>query len=585
MLKYLKKLISLLGPRKKRLALVFLFFILLSVLDIFGIGLVGSLFAVLLNRDLAGTLFDFLPNFQRLASVDYENLVILLSGVLILVFVTKAILGLLIQRYIFRYCFSIQVAIQQELLAKYQRMDYLQYTQESSADLITKLQVYVRTFAIGILLPLMKTCGDVLVGISILIFLAVLSWTDFLVLLAFFALGIVSYTKTFGQRLYGLGKRANEGWAVMVKAIQESLSGFREIRLLKKEQFFLDRLSEGAKEFAENNARYSVIVAIPRYLLESMVVMVVIYLILRSFFTTGDIGTVIPLIAMYGAAGVRLLPIGNGITTSFSQLTFGRHAIDSLYEDCKSSNENTVIAGVEEPNTDCEEGSFGRLELVDVQFRYPNSPKPVLSNLNMRIDQGEIVGIKGVSGAGKSTLVNILLGLIPPDQGKVTLNSKSLGENLGLWWRQVAYVPQELFILDGTLRENITLGEKGRDFDEAWLWTVLARANLSDLVLTLPDGVETRLGESGVNVSGGQRQRIVLARALYFRRKVLILDEATSALDTLTEKVIIQELVALAGDVSIVLVTHRATALQSCNKVYQIRDGQAFEVMSEQPSS
>lgn len=577
MLAYGKKLLALLGPRKNRVILVLSFFVLLSVFDIFGIGLIGSFCAVLLKPELAESSPIFQEFFIGEGFGNHKRVTLFLSFALVTVFCIKAVIALLIQRYIFRYCFSVQVMIQRDLLMKYQQMEYLEYAQETSADYITKLQVYVRTFSIGILLPLLKTFGDLIVGASILVFLAFLSWEDFLVLFGFFGTATFVYTKVFRKKLYGLGKGANEGWAITVKAIQESLRGLREIRLLKKEKFFLNQLVMGAEDFAYNNARYGLIVSAPRYLFETMMVLVFVYLLLKTFSTDGDIEMVIPLIAMYAAAGVRLLPIANGVTTSFSQLTFGRHAVESLYRDYSRPGPRFELENKRSTEEFFPKGDqFRELELLNVCFTYPKSSIPVLNGVDISIKRGEIVGIKGESGAGKSTLVNILLGLIWPDNGRVMFNSQPLCDNLDAWWRHLAYVPQELFFVDGSLRENVALGEKDADIDENLLWSVISRANLYDFVSSHPEGLDKNVGEDGINLSGGQRQRVAIARALYFHRDVLVLDEATSALDTETERAIIDDLLKLAGEITIIIVAHRESTLQACGTVYRIEGGRAF---------
>jgi len=284
-----------------------------------------------------------------------------------------------------------------------------------------------------------------------------------------------------------------------------------------------------------------------------------------------NLKALVPTIGFIGMAALRLLPVIHGLSNSLVHLRHNRFAVGWLYTDliklkespksvCKSYNKST-------------NGEFHELVLDGIQYFYPESKMPALDQISLRIQEGETVGFIGPSGAGKTTLVDLMLGLLKPSKGSLLYNGEELKGSLSRWQSQIAYLPQQVFLIDNTLRNNVALGINDNEIDDQLVHESLNNASLQEFVDTLPQGIETELGERGVRLSGGQRQRVAIARAFYHGRNVLVMDEATSALDHETESEIVEEIKRLKRKKTIIVIAHRLTTVKHCDRIYCLEKG------------
>jgi ABC-type multidrug transport system fused ATPase/permease subunit len=281
--------------------------------------------------------------------------------------------------------------------------------------------------------------------------------------------------------------------------------------------------------------------------------------------------SVLPMLALFAAAAFRLMPSVNRILGAVQTLRFNQPVIDTLYTDLQlaipAANANPI------PATPFSE----MLQLRQVNYTYFGAPQPALNDLSLAIRRGESVGFIGASGAGKSTLVDIILGLLTPDSGELRMDGTDIHVHLRNWQNQIGYVPQSIFLTDDTLRRNVAFGLPNEQIDDAAVHDAIMAAQLEEFVASLPDGLETVVGERGVRLSGGQRQRIGIARALYHDPAVLVLDEATSALDAATERGVMQAVDALHGTKTIIIVAHRLSTVEHCDRLYRLEQGRVVE--------
>ena len=282
-----------------------------------------------------------------------------------------------------------------------------------------------------------------------------------------------------------------------------------------------------------------------------------------------DISKVIPFLGVLGLAAMRLMPSINIITGNLTKLRYTKDAVNRLYKEIVNINSNN-IEELKENNSKTRE-SFYSLKLENTSYKYSKNLNFILNNISFTINKGETIGFMGESGSGKTTLIDIIIGLLVPTDGKLYYNNKIVEDFSKVWYKQIAYLPQNTFLLDDTVKNNITLEESC--LDENKLENVLKNSKLKELVNSLPNGVDTNIGERGMQLSGGQRQRIVLARALYHDREILVMDEATSALDNETEKEIINEIDSLKGKKTILIIAHRLSTLQNCDKIFKLSNG------------
>jgi ABC-type multidrug transport system fused ATPase/permease subunit len=283
-----------------------------------------------------------------------------------------------------------------------------------------------------------------------------------------------------------------------------------------------------------------------------------------------DLQMLVPTLGMFGVAALRLVPSANMLSVSLVQHRYYRDSISRLYNDVR-----TLVRGVRETRKYPRESAdgFRIFALAHVQFSYPEARRPALRDLTLEIRAGDSIGLIGPSGSGKTTLVDLLLGLLVPEIGELLYNEKPLNAVLENWHAQVAYLPQQVFLTDDTMRRNVALGVDDTQIDGARVSEALRQARLEELVHQLPNGIDTIIGERGIRLSGGQRQRVALARAFYHERSVLIMDEATSALDDETEREIIDEIKRLKGRKTIIVIAHRLTTVRYCDRIYRLENG------------
>jgi ABC-type multidrug transport system fused ATPase/permease subunit len=270
------------------------------------------------------------------------------------------------------------------------------------------------------------------------------------------------------------------------------------------------------------------------------------------------------------------MPSANIISSGLMQLRYSRHPISLLHADLNELEQ--IDLNIKAPLTPIKaKNDFRDFVLKGINFSYPNIKSPALKNLSLKIRNGESIGLIGPSGSGKTTLVDVLLGLLEPQKGEVYYNGIPLKDSLSEWRSQIAYLPQQVFLIDATLRQNVALGMEDKEIDDLQVKKALHQSRLDDLVEQLPQGVETLLGERGIRLSGGQRQRVALARAFYYGRKVLVMDEATSSLDNETELEIVEEIKHLKGKISMIVIAHRLTTVQDCDQIYKLKNGQIVD--------
>lgn len=569
MLKYLNEILVLLGTDRWRLPGILLLFLVASLLDLAGVGLIGPYVAMVSSPTAANGIVSKLGSWIDLPT-DPGNLLIFMGLVLLGVFLFKAITIIWINYVIVRFSEEQQVRLRTLLMRHYMSLPYTVYLSRNSSDYIHSIQNMVSHYANAVN-TILRTLNDGFVAIVIMIFLA---WTNPLalsILVGLFGLFLIVYDLLFKKYSHMFGVKINLASTTMLKAIHEGIEGLKEVRILNCEKYFQKQLDIEAANLAKYNTRSAVISSAPRYILEFILVFFIVLLSAITIMLEQNVEQLLPTLAMFGVAAIRLLPAANGLSSNLMRLRFYRDSVSKLYQDLSTIlSENDSINKNQHKQ---EQPRFKNISLKNISFRYPSAKNDALHQLSVEIKRGESIGLIGSSGSGKTTLVDTLLGMLKPTSGEITFNGKTLEESLAVWRSHVAYLPQQVFLIDNTLRKNVALGIEDAAIDEQRLTNALQMALLSELVEQLPDGVETMLGERGVRLSGGQRQRIALARAFYHERDVLVLDEATSALDNETEREIVEEIQRLKGKKTMIVIAHRLTTVQHCDRIYKLENG------------
>jgi len=536
------------------------------LIDVVGLGLISPYISLISGEDYSHQILG-----GYFVNTDANKIIIVSSVVLLVVFILKSIISLLINWKIIDFSLDQQLSLRSSLMKSYQFLPYVEHIDRNSASNIHHIQQLTNQYSMQVLIPLLRATGEAVIVFFIVVFLA---WTNLLALLLLFFLlssSLFIYDRVFRLKIRAYGEEANKASVTMVKSVQESFIGLKEIRILRKERYFYDIFKNSAYENAFYIKRSQIFSTIPRYMFELIIVVFVVFVTLLSTLTDQNPEDLASLLAVFGVASLRLIPAANLFSNSLTQLRYNRDTVSRLVNDLKMKeklDEKNMLK-----SNDMVESTFKEIQLNNIIFFHKNLNTASINNISLKISMGEMVGIIGDSGSGKTTLVDLMLGLFKPKSGDIFYNKFSLDETIQEWRSQVAYLPQKAFLIDGTIKANVAFGVDNDALDEQLLWESIEKARLHDFVKKLPNGLNTMVGEGGDKLSGGQRQRVALARAFYCKRDVLIMDEATSALDPNTEEEIMSEISDLKGKMTIIIITHKMKNVENCDRVYKLKSG------------
>ncbi len=571
-IRYIKEILHLLGDDRSKLPRLILLFISSSVLELVGIGLIVPYLTMLANPNLleTGTIGKIVDAFGM--SGNANKFFIVFGVILLLVFLLKSISAIFINKTILSFVENQQTKLRSFMMESFQRLPYTEYVSRNSSEYIQIIQNLVSTYSNSVLLSALRLLSE---GIVIFVILFLLAWTNGLIL-GLFAILLAGmlyfYDFIFRLRIRTYGQKASEGARQMVQGIQEGIEGFKEIRILGAEGYFHNTMKQGATQLARFLLKSQIISSSPRYLMEFIIVLFIVLLVISSLLFGGSIQALLPTLGLFGVASLRLMPSINVLSNGITQMRFGRHATSKVYTELEKLK-GAIQGNEESVSRNSKFEPFEELLLRNLSFHYPGSKHNALSQVSIKLKAGESIGLIGPSGSGKTTLVDVFLGLLQPQEGEILYNGHSLENKIRDWRSQIAYLPQNVFLIDNTLRRNVALGVQDEFINGEEVLAALQKAQLEDLVRQLPNGIDTVLGERGVRISGGQRQRIALARAFYHGRSVLVMDESTSALDNDTEKLIVEEIKRLKGEKTMIVIAHRLTTLQHCDRIYMLTGG------------
>ena len=360
------------------------------------------------------------------------------------------------------------------------------------------------------------------------------------------------------------------------RLMNEGFGGIKDVLLLGRFNDFINRFNKTGTKFAYNSGVNGALAHIPRYFMEFVAFGSMIALVLYLFATyEGDISMILPILSLYAIAGMKLLPAFQQIYNSLANIQGNVAAFESIQEDLNDSIQtNQDNSGFDYSHINLNK----RILLENITFSYPGKDKPILNKLNIEIPVNKVIGIAGPSGSGKSTLIDILIGLIEANEGHLKVDDAIIDNtNRRSWQNTIGFVAQAIFLSEGTIAENVAFGIPENEIDFNQVNKALKLANLDVFVKDLENGINTKVGERGVQLSGGQRQRIGIARALYHEAKVLIFDEATSSLDGITEKTIIKAIQQFSGQKTIIMIAHRLKTIQKCDQIFVIDNGKVAD--------
>jgi len=573
-MKTLKKLIYLLTPHERKRGILLVGMILImALLEMLGLASVLPFVAVLANPEIIETnyLLNTAFQFTGIFGVENNQQFLFFLGILVfvLVIVSLTFKALTIYAQV-RFITMRQYSIGKRIIEGYLSQSYSWFLSRHSADLGKTILSEVSAVVNGGLNQMINLVVRSTVTLAILTLLILVDLK--LALIVGLTLGlsysiIYKFTRSF---ITNLGKERFEANKFRFTAVSETFAAVKEIKAGGLEKTYIDRFSDPARTFAQNQASSAIISQLPRFALEAVAFGGMLVLILYLLSKSSDFAEVVPIIALYTFAGYRLMPALQGIYGAASQLRFIVPTLDSVHNDLmnlqpSSTNKNKDIFPL-----------IKTINLNNISYQYPNSSRTTLKNIHLCISARSTIGIVGATGSGKTTIVDIILGLLEAQQGNLEVDGKVIDKNnLRAWQRSIGYVPQQIYLADDTIAANIAFGIDAKHIDQKAVERAAKIANLHDFVLNeLPLNYQTTVGERGVRLSGGQMQRIGIARALYHNPQVLILDEATSALDNLTEQVVLDAFNNLGNDITIILITHRLSTVKEFDNIFLIDNGE-----------
>lgn len=480
------------------------------------------------------------------------------------------------------------------MLGAYMRQPYVFFLENNSAtmlrginedvagtyEIVRSLSLIVSNIITTILLVAYLVKTDIYMTLGLLV----------ISLLCVLCLGVGFKTKLreYGKERSRANKRCNQ------TSIQ-ALAGIKEIMVFNRNQFFVNEFGNAANDRKNAYLYQSLISSLPSKLVEIVGVTGLIGVIYLNHRMNVDMAMLIPKLGVFAMGALKMMPLVSGISTIFADVIFYYPSLENVYENFKTTEAKRLESNADVAK-DCSSEELNQIKnskfkimAKNVCWKYPTSKEYVLYNLNLVINKGEAIALIGASGAGKSTLADVLLGLLPAQEGDILINDTNIKTIPLLWSKLVSYVPQNVYLIDDTIRNNIAFGIRKDEIEDDRIWEVLEKSQLKDFVVDLPKGLDTIVGERGIKFSGGQRQRIAIARALYSSPEILVLDEATSALDNETELAVMESINALHGEITLIVIAHRLSTIRECDRVYEIKDGIAVlrdkeEVMASEYS-
>ena len=435
----------------------------------------------------------------------------------------------------------------------------------------------------SLVLALLNLSTELVVSVCICIVLFVVNWRLTAFVAVVFLLTTGFNLKILKPRLNAIGKTNQSIQSRIAKWRIEAIYGLKDVKVLNREDFFIRNYYESGRLGADTDRSYTVLNNLPRLLIETVFLGSVFAFLAIYVGTGGDVKPLITQFMAFAVAAVRVMPSTNRINTYLTEIAYEQPSLDYVYENYSDAmKENRPMRAVSISGSETEFPKLSdRIELKDITYRYPDTDKDIFTSASMYVKKGESVGIMGASGAGKSTIVDILLGLLKVQSGSITCDGVNVFDSYSAWLAQIGYIPQSIYLVDESIRDNIAFGIDADRIDEKRVWEVLEEAQLSEFVKSLPEGLDTRIGDRGVRLSGGQRQRIGIARALYADPGILVFDEATSALDGDTEAALMEAINSFHGKKTMVIIAHRLNTIAKCDRIYEVTDALLKETTLE----
>ncbi len=589
MLDYLTRFLYVLAASRKKLSILVFGAVVAAFFEAIGIGMVGPFIALVTNPNFAQQ-YPIIPQLLHRIGLHYlanhpQQVLPYFGVAVVLVTYLKSYVTFCVQRYIFQFSYAQRGKLFARLMYTYTRAPYTYHLTHNSSELIQKMVNETEQFTTTVVMPQLFIVSNICVIAAIILLLLFVNSLAMLVVSGMFlvAFGILQH---FKQRIARWGKDKTESFESTIRIVNHALGGIKEVRILGCETYFEQQANAETHRYATSTAAFIAFSNLPRYALEAfMVSFLVAFTFIYLKLNPNNPQSLSSVLGIFALASVRMLPALITLVGSISNVRYAKYSLDNMYHDLKELEKLSpeLIAADRRDGLERLQGKLRTLQfqkqinLENITYQYNASAEPSLDRVSLTLKRGESIGIIGRSGAGKTTLIDMILGLLTPNQGDITVDGASIYDDLRAWQNMIGYVPQNIFLIDDTLERNIAFGVPDHLIDHERLQRAIAVTQLEELVERLPEGLKTVLGERGTRLSGGQRQRVGIARIIYHDREVLVLDEATSALDNATELLVSDAVKTLGGHKTLIIIAHRLSTIEHCDRIYMMERGKVVK--------
>ena len=573
-MKQIFRKLNVLLDRKQKLTMGGIVFLMLigAILETASITLIFPVITVVITPDSVETNKTVSAIYQTLHMSSPTQFALVVMSLLILAFILKNSFLFLQQKVIFRFVYTNQFRTSERMMRNYLKRSYEFYLNADTAVIQRNITSDVNNMY-ALILAVLQLISEVLIFLALSITLFVMNPLMAFVIAVVLILTLLVIMVCIKPAMRKAGKDNQDYYSKLFKWISQTVTGIKEVKITQKEQYFVDEYVACGKGYVDAVQKYSLYSATPRLLIETVCIIVMIGYLMVMLVTGQDLTNMIATIGVFALAAVRLIPSANRINNQLTNMAyfepFLMNVSDNLQDEISEDAVRTEFAKPDQQKLPVKE----KIRVEDITYAYPNTDRLIFDHAGFEIQVGDSVGVVGPSGAGKSTIIDVLLGLLDVQSGHIYADDTDIRSDYKGWLKNIGYIPQMIFMLDDTIRRNVAFGVPDDQIDEKRVWEVLKEAQLDEYIKSIPEGLDTTIGERGIRLSGGQRQRIGIARALYNDPEVLVLDEATSALDNDTEAAIMDSINSLHGKKTLIIIAHRLQTIEKCDHVYRVENG------------
>ena len=567
MINYYRNLEILDSKDKKKFFMIIFLGLIGSVFEVIGIGVIAPFVLVITDADVLNNNV-YISQFADFFSIeDRDKIIILFICIILFIYSFKTIYLTYVSWVKNSYSYKLQAKLSTKVFNIFLKQPYIFYSSLNSSKLLQETKDEPSTYISSIIIGTLDMLSEVLIITGILALLLYYNFLPSLIIFIIIIAILVLYKMYFRKRTVVWSKQNKHFNRLSYNILKYVYGSIIEVKISNKEEIVKNKFSKFVNTSNENLTKQMFMTDVPRLYLEFIAVFFFMFFVLFAYNYFSDFNKFIPSVALYAVSAFKILPSMNRIVVGIQKVNFGTNSLSILQRIFKLDYTDTEV------KTEKKFEFNKQIELRDISYSY-NNKKNILNKVNLTFNFGDIVGIKGGSGVGKTTLMNLILGLLKPDEGEILVDGKTIDKKEKSWQSIISYAPQNAYIIDDSIKKNICFEEDEDKIDIEHLKSVIQLSSLNNLVSSLDEELDTVIGENGSQLSGGQIQRISFARAIYKKPKFIVFDEITSSLDKVNEKIILESIKKLSSKMTVILISHREEPLSICDKIYEMQDGQ-----------